>query len=89
MHAAPSRTEVVNLLLGQLPRGELHFYTMDGALRGPGHNWPIINLLSYRNVAREQVANFSRLGPFGWNSAQCQDYALYPPILSSSSGQSL
>jgi len=56
MHAAPSRTEVVNLLFGQLPRGELHFSIVNGALRSPGHNRPIINLLSYRNVAGEQVA---------------------------------
>jgi hypothetical protein len=56
MRAAPSWTEVVNLLFGQLPRSELHFYAMNGALRGPGHNRPIINLLSYRNVAGEQVA---------------------------------
>jgi len=56
LHAAPSRTELVKLLFGQLPCGELHFHAMNGALRCPGHNRPIINLLSYRNVAGEQVA---------------------------------
>jgi len=67
MHAAPSRTEVVNLLFGQLPRGELHFYLVLGAFRGPGHNRPIINLLSSRNVAGEQVglifAESNRVNP--------------------------
>jgi len=56
LRAAPARTKVVNLLFGQLPRGELHFHAMNGALRCPGHNRPTINLLSYRNVAGEQVA---------------------------------
>jgi hypothetical protein len=55
LHAAPLRTEMVHLLFGQLPRGELHFYLVNGALRDPGHNRAIINLLPYRNVAGEQV----------------------------------
>jgi len=56
LHAAPLRTEMVHLLFGQLSPGELHFYLVNGALRDRGHNRPIINLLSYRNVAGEQVA---------------------------------